>query len=92
MGHFSRFLPRGSVIVDCVNNTETDLKFTAAVTPQNQLVVVVLNTDNNGRTMPTVEYEVEVANGVSINMPKLPGHGVHTLVVSLDGVDGKQVP
>jgi glucosylceramidase len=83
MGHFTRFLPRGSVRVAIANTTATEILFTAALTPANKLVVVVLNTENSGRTKPTQQYQLEVS-GQYITTPPVPGHGLHTLVIDLD--------
>lgn len=83
MGHFSRFLPRGSELLVCANSTSTELLFTAALTPENKLVVVVLNTDNKGRTMPTKEYQIEVDSETYIVVPPLPGHGLHTIIIDM---------
>ncbi|CAK8681572.1 unnamed protein product [Clavelina lepadiformis] len=43
LGHFSKFLPEGSVRIHSSANTEGPLKFVAAVTPSKQTVLVVLN-------------------------------------------------
>ena len=87
MGHFSRYIPRGSVRVACGNATATDLLFTCAVTPQNELVVVALNTDNGGRTKPTSRYQIDLGGGHYVSAATIPGHGVHTTIVDLNGLD-----
>ena len=43
LGHFSKFLPERSVIVHSETSSATTLKFVGAVTPSNEIVVVVLN-------------------------------------------------
>jgi glucosylceramidase len=86
MGHFSRYIPRGSVRVACSNTTATNLLFTCAITPQNQLVVVALNTDNGGRTEPTARYQIGLGGGHYVSVATLPGHGVHTTLVDLDSL------
>ena len=47
MAHFSRFIPRGSVRVAASNDTATGLWYTAAVTPDDELIVVVSNPQDN---------------------------------------------
>ena len=78
MGHFSRFIPRGSVRVAASNTTETDLMFTAAVTPKNELIVVVLNTQDNGNART---YELEIQGKYVRTV--IPGHGIHTIKYDL---------
>jgi hypothetical protein len=84
MAHFTRFLPRGSKLLKVTNATEVGLQFTAAVTPERKLVVVVLNTNIKGRTMPTEQYQLDLGGGMFVTPGPIPGHGIHTIVVDLD--------
>merc|ERR1711871_481493 len=80
MGHFSRFIPPGSKHLPFApgsDGTDTNTTFmaTAAVTPQGDTVVVVLNTDEKA----SVEYQLEV-NGQYAAL-KIPPHGIQTLTI-----------
>ncbi len=77
MGHFSRYIPRGSVVVDVKPNDSFDLNATAVVTPEQELVVVVLNTDSSD----SKKYHVRV--GDQYAKIEIPAHGIQTLKVSL---------
>ena len=50
MGHFSRFIPRGSTVlgVQGATNTNTSFACTAAQTPASETVVVCVNRDDSG--------------------------------------------
>ena len=92
MAHFSRFLPRGSVRVGAANggapsNVTKGLQFTAAVTPANELVVVVLNPDNKD----SAKYQLQIGKGTYVVVPKLPQNGIQTIVVPL-GKEDAQAP
>eukprot|EP00937_MAST-01D_sp_MAST-1D-sp2_P003146 g3146.t1 len=84
MGHFSRYLPRGSTVVDISGSAAATVNFTAAVTPANQLVVVVVNTDKKGRQIEKnmARYQLEI-NGQYVATPPLPGYGVQTVIMDL---------
>lgn len=79
MAHFSRYLPRGSVVVETFNQTATVLQMTAAVTPANKLVLVVLNT----ATEP-ITYQIQV--GPSYYAATAPAEGIQTFVGQLPPV------
>ena len=86
MAHFSRFLPRGSVRVAVSHNgkntTKGGLQYTAAVTPADDLVVVVLNPDNSD----SAKFQLQVGKGQYVVAPKLPQNGIQTIVVPLGKV------
>ena len=58
MAHFSRFIPRGSVRVAASNDTATGLWYTAAVTPDEELIVVVSNPQDNNLE----HYQLKIGN------------------------------
>lgn len=76
MAHFSRFIPPGSRWVPTYPDASATVNVTAAVTPSNELVVVVLNTEKTNTT-----YQLQV-NGEYFEVP-IPGHSVQTLRGSL---------
>ena len=43
LGHFSKFLPEGSVIIHSETNIASSLKFISAITPSKEKVLVILN-------------------------------------------------
>ena len=43
LGHFSKFLPEGSVRIHSEANSASSLKFVSAITPSNEKVLVILN-------------------------------------------------
>lgn len=74
MGHFSRYIPRGSVIISASNDTSTELQWVAASTPAGDVVAVVLNTMDSGHYRT---YQLEI--GGQYLKAKVPGHGLHTI-------------
>lgn len=78
MGHFSRFLPRGSTIVRSSVDSALDLQVVAAITPNDELVVVVLNMKDDGE----VEYQLQLQPDQIASMT-IPAHGIQTLKTSL---------
>jgi len=78
MGHFSRFIPRGSTVVRSNVDSRLDLQSLAAITPANELVVVVLNMNDDG----DVTYQLELQPGQSVSLT-IPAHGIQTLTTSL---------
>lgn len=78
MGHFSRFIPRGSTVVRSYADSALALQSLAAVTPSGDLVVVVLNMNDDG----DVQYQLQLQPGHSVSMT-VPAHGIQTLKVSL---------
>jgi len=78
MGHFSRFLPRGSTIVSSSVDSNLDLQSTAAITPDNELMVVVLNMNDDG----DVQYQLQLGVDQHADMT-IPAHGIQTMKMSL---------
>jgi len=78
MGHFSRFLPPGSTIVSSSVDSNLDLQSTAAITPDNELVVVVLNMNDDG----DVQYQLQLGVDQHADMT-IPAHGIQTMKMSL---------
>jgi len=85
MGHFSRFLPPGSRVVQSTSDQgpttpQSDLQYVAALTPDDELVVVALN---NGDSDLVMELGVVASTGVSdyVARPTLPKHSISTFVV-----------
>ena len=56
-GHFSRFLTRNSTVVDISVGKDTGLNATAALTPDGDLVVIVVNTDEKNAKSFTLQLE-----------------------------------
>jgi glucosylceramidase len=81
MGHFSRFLPRGSTIVSSSVDSSLDLQSVAAITPTKELVVVVLNMNDDG----DVQYQLQLDGQVA--SMTIPAHGIQTLKVSPSSVE-----
>jgi len=79
MAHFSRYIERGSKIISIQNknNTDTGLKFTAALTPSNKVVVVVANPQDS----KDEEYQLEI--GGKFIAYKIHSHSVQTIVMDL---------
>ena len=96
MAHFSRFIPRGSVRVAASNDTATGLWYTAAVTPDEELIVVVSNPQDNNLE----HYQLKIGNQyVHMN---IHSHSIQTVqfplkssqkvkAVEKDQVNGKTV-
>jgi|MDSV01.2.fsa_nt_gb glucosylceramidase len=78
MAHFSRFIPRGSVRVSMTNDTETGLKFTSFVTPDNVLVMVIVNTQDNHLE----HYQINV-NDKYVHIPIIHSHSIQTVLYDL---------
>ena len=78
MAHFSRFIPRGSVRVGIANDTKTGLVFTAAVTPKNQLIVVVLNAQDN----TPEHYQIKIGDKY-VHIPIIHSHSIQTILYNL---------
>merc|ERR1712000_443213 len=78
MGHFSRFIPRGSKVVRSVVDSALDLQSVAAITPTNELVVVILNMNAKG----DVQYQLQLQADQKADLT-IPAHGIQTLKVSL---------
>jgi glucosylceramidase len=78
MGHFSRFIPRGSKVVKTVADSTLDLQSVAVITPSNELVVIVLNMNNDG----PVQYDLQLQPGQHAELT-IPAHGIQTLKVGL---------
>lgn len=76
MGHFSRFIPRGSTIVSSSVDSTLGLQAVAALTPTKDLVAVVLNTNDDGE----VQYQLQLP-GQTASMT-IPAHGIQTLKVT----------
>jgi len=81
MGHFSRFIPRGSRVVKSTVDSDLSLQSVAAITPANELVIVVLNMDADA----SVEYQLQLQNG-SAAVLTVPAHGIQTLSTSLSSI------
>lgn len=85
MAHASRFLPRGSVVLNVTQTPSepvtTGLSAVAAVTPDNALVVIAINPDEKN----TREYQVVVndSGASSVVRLSLPPNSLHTIVVPL---------
>ncbi|CAH2094054.1 unnamed protein product [Euphydryas editha] len=74
MGHFSKFIPRGSVRIKVVEKKplfSSALRHVAFLTPKNTTVVVIYN---DGQARP-----VNLKNSIKQNMLYLPAHSVTTL-------------
>ena len=87
MAHFSRYLPRGSVVVDISTNaTSSPLLYTAAIVGLDELVVVVQNTHPSSQP-----YQLQIrAQSSSAAAPELyipidsmTERGIHTVRVQL---------
>lgn len=79
MGHFSRFLPRGSVRVGQQGALDTNAPVMAvsAATPAGDLVVVVLNTDEKA----DAAYQLRLPTLGAYAQLTVPAHGIQTLIV-----------
>merc|ERR1712151_165541 len=77
MGHFSRFIPRGSTIVSSSVDSTLGLQAVAAITPTKDLVVVVLNMNDDG----DVQYQLQLQPSQTASMT-IPAHGIQTLKVT----------
>ena len=78
MAHFSRFIEKGSKVLalhDEVTNTNTTFMSTAAMTPEGQLVVVVVNTDEKNE----VTYQLKWRNQYAL--VTVPPSSIQTLTV-----------
>ena len=81
MGHFSRYIPRGSTIIDVkVDGAapaagNATFACTAAKTPQSDIITVCANTDDSG----PIDYQLEI-EGLYAQLT-IPPHGMHTLIV-----------
>jgi glucosylceramidase len=75
MGHFSRFIPRGSTVVSC--SVEPHLNATAAVTPKGDVVVVVLNTN----PADNKTYQLQLGSDQYATI-EIPSHSIQTMVFS----------
>ena len=73
LGHFSKFLPEGSVIIHSETESTSNLKFTSAVTPFGEYVLVVLN--QSPEDVPTT---VSVAMYQYSFMHIIPGNSIVT--------------
>lgn len=76
MAHFSRYIPRGSFIVPVQIDGQTPLNITAALTPANEYVVVVLNTQDTKSEM----YQVNVGQQWVV-VPQIDAHAIHTVII-----------
>jgi glucosylceramidase len=78
MAHFSRFIPKGSVVLQLdgsVTNTNSTFMSTAVQTPEGKTVVVVVNTDDKN----DVTYQLELNNQYA--ELTIPASSIHTLTV-----------
>lgn len=72
MGHFSKYLPRGSTRIKNVISGTTDLQYTTFKT-NTSIVIVVLNTDST-----PVDYQIQYGNLVA--KVTIPDNGIQTLI------------
>jgi len=74
IGHFSRFLPPGSVrIAQNSKFTSLNLYATTFLNPSSQVVVIIQN-------MNTFEVDIKLFDTNNTALPKVPGKGVVTLI------------
>jgi glucosylceramidase len=78
MGHFSRFVPRGSSVLATVGATDTNTTFmaTAVLTPAGAVVVVAVNTDDGSAVKYQLDVDGEFAQFV------IPPHSIQTLTIA----------
>jgi len=72
MGHFSRFIPPDSVRIG-IQLSSNDLESVAFLTPQDEIVVVLMNRANS-----TLEYRIEDLEYHVRH--SIPGHAIQTLI------------
>jgi len=77
MGHFSRFIPRGSTVLSSSVDSKLSLLSTSVLTPENKIVTVILNTDKDH----AVDYQVQLGADRFVKM-KIPAHGIQTLTAA----------
>eukprot|EP00462_Mataza_sp_D1_P023528 CAMPEP_0175142908 /NCGR_PEP_ID=MMETSP0087-20121206/13097_1 /TAXON_ID=136419 /ORGANISM="Unknown Unknown, Strain D1" /LENGTH=433 /DNA_ID=CAMNT_0016426837 /DNA_START=209 /DNA_END=1510 /DNA_ORIENTATION=+ len=75
MGHFSRFIPRGSKVIKQTGATDTNasLLATAVLTPGQEIVVVVVNTDQKA----SAPYQISCQGQYAVI--EIPPHSIQTL-------------
>ena len=78
MAHFSRYIPRGSTRVSMTNDTETGLKFTSFVTPDEVLIIVVINPQDKHLE----RYQINV-NDKYVHIPVIHSHSIQTIMYDL---------
>ncbi|XP_062521311.1 putative glucosylceramidase 3 isoform X2 [Corticium candelabrum] len=77
MGHFSKFVPPGSIRIGVVSSNE-DLEATGFVTPDNTTAVVVMNSHDDPITYKLLDEISTLAVNVTI-----PAHAIQTVLYSV---------
>ena len=83
MAHFSRFIPRGSILVSATNDTATGLIFTAALNPKNDLIVVV----GNMQDKQVEKYQLDFGAKKYVVIDTIPSHSIQTITLPASMVE-----
>jgi hypothetical protein len=87
MAHFSRFMPRGSTHVTTTNNV-SDFNVTSVITPDNELVTVIIN---QAATNQTYQLQLSDQPGLVARIT-VPANSVQTLRVPLNSSTPSAAP
>ena len=86
LGHFSAFIPPGSVRVQTISSGPSPLEITAWETPDNDIVMVALNKDET--VFGARKYQIYVPSRGYINVD-MPKGSIQTIIFKAGEEDSK---